>query len=288
MRNIVYIFCFLVWLMPSLVFATPAVKGVRGTRRLQVSPPLGPEPPKVKKCKKFMDPKAALLPNATIEPKTTLGPKSTIAPKATPEPRAIGLEPTVDPKSLDPNVADPVPTKEADTKATPEDECLEWEYVTDRKNGGSDQNIVSEPSYGSTTNSSKFQSINVDCGAIADDQGPTDTYSVSFNVNIDIVKDVPSSMRDIYSAMEKELQSKVAPRIADCSDGRRVLAQPSTKIVNVDFGKFEFDHSGKNHRYSPSVLNQSLSAYFLLKKILSLALWNCRLWFSISQGSCST
>lgn len=239
-------------LLPTLASAS-AVKGVRGIRKLQEPP--APKEDKVKKCKKFKEPKAA--PKGVADPKAAdpkLGdlkavsdtteeapapedateeapapkegaalPKEGVAPKATGDPK--------DPKAKE----DPKATAASDRSE--ELECLEWEE--DRSDSGS--SAIDDPAFGS---SSDFQSVNVDCDAIANDKGPTNTHSLSFMINMDVLKSADASLQDIYSAMEKELQMKVAPRVAGCSGGRMLASGQSSKIVHVDFGDMELDRKG--------------------------------------------
>ena len=252
----------LLCLLPTFASAG-AVKGVRGTKRFH---PVGRSLKEEKKCKKFKEPKA--VKETVGEPKavkeTVAGPKAmkeTVAePKAVKEtatePKAV-KETAPEPKAVKETVAEPKAVKEtvapkAEPKADKvgieaeeELECLEWEEASDRDDSSSDSTIVTEGAFGSTGTSTDFQSVNVDCDAIANDSGPTDTHSVSFSVNIDLLKDADTGLQDIYSAMEKELQTKVAPRVAGCSSGR-MLAEESSKIVNVDFGDFQFSNRGKN------------------------------------------
>ena len=273
MRSSLTILGLLLCLLPTLASAS-ALKGVRGTRRLQVeseSPsPKEPKDPKEKKCKKYAEPKAgpkvapetkatASDPMATdAEPKEAVAPKDPKDPKAAPESKATAGDPK-DPKA-----------KKADPKAAAQ-ECLEWEESSD---------VVSDPSFGST--STEFQSVNVDCEAIATDKGPTDTHSVSFMVNMDVLKDADTRLKSIYSAMEKELQSKIAPRIAGCS-GSRMLAEESSKIVYVDFGEMDLDNKGKigyNFRGQivlyVSFANQALINYFCHFLVSRLRLFACQ------------
>ena len=243
MRSFLTLFSLLVCFLPTL--ASPsALKGVRGSsKRLRPTVRVL----KDKKCKKFApapkaDPKAAKEGVAAPEPKakeaaSAPAPKAAKEAGAAPEPKAA-KEGAPAPKAT---AAEP---KELKVKEA-EPECLEWEEESDREDDGSGAEVVTDPTMGSTSTSTDFQSVNVDCDAIANDAGPTDTHSVSFSVNIDLLKDADSSLQSIYSAMEKELQSKVAPRVAGCSGGR-MLAEESTKIVNVDFGEFEFDNRGRN------------------------------------------
>lgn len=244
----------LLCLLPTFASAG-AVKGVRGTKRFQ---PTGRSLKEEKKCKKFKEPKA--VKETVGEPKAvkeTVGEPKAVKETVT-EPKAA-KETVAEPKAAKETVAEPKAAKEtvgepkadpkaADKKAVKAEEeleCLEWEEASDREDSSSDSTIVTEGAFGSTGTSTDFQSVNVDCDAIANDAGPTDTHSVSFSVNIDLLKDADSGLQDIYSAMEKEFQAKVAPRIAGCSSGR-MLAEESTKIVNVDFGDLEFSSRGKN------------------------------------------
>ena len=152
-------------------------------------------------------------------------------PKATKEPKE------------DPKAKEDPKHKEADkeiARAEEEAECLE--YYEDREGEGG-SSTISDPAFGST--GTNFDTVNVDCEAIANDEGPTDGNSVSFSVNFDVLKDADSKMSNIYAAMEEELQQKVAPRIAGCSSGRRLSGEELSKIVHVDFGKLEFDHQGE-------------------------------------------
>lgn len=223
-------------LLPTLASAS-AVKGVRGTRKLQE--PVALKGDKVKKCKKFKEPKAG--PKGVADPKAS-DPKLAAADKTgeAPAPKDGPIpEEAVAPKAT-PELKDPKAKKE-DPKAAAraeELECLEWEE--DRADGGS-SGVIDDPAFGS---SNEFQSVNVDCDAIANDKGPKDTHSLSFMINMDVLKDADASLQDIYSAMEKELQTKVAPRVAGCSRGRMLASGGSSKIVNVDFGEMELDRKG--------------------------------------------
>lgn len=258
MRSFLAVIALLVCFLAS----TSALKGVRGSSK-QFRPAVRnlQEEVKEKKCKKFKEPKA--VKESVADPKaakeTVADPKAikeTVAdPKATKEtvgdPKAT-KETVGDPKATSQSVADPKAAKETvgdpkaakdskDLKAVDEDECLEW----DRADDVGDSTIMTGGAMGSTGTSTDFQSVNVDCDAIANDAGPTDVHSVSFSVNMDLLKDADTGLNSIYSAMEKELQTKVAPRIAGCS-GSRMLAEESatSKIVHVDFGEFEMDNRG--------------------------------------------
>lgn len=236
MKSFLTIIALLVWL-PALASAS-ALKGVRGHKRaLQTAEPPAPADKMEKKCKKYAEPK--LDPKAKKED-----------PKATDD--KAGEAKAADPKATDPKAT----ADKADKEDKKEVECLEWfeEQGIDRDDEGG-SSVVTDPtmtSTGSTTSSSSFDQINVDCDAIANDKGPTDGHSVSFSVNIDVVKDDESTMNDIYSAMEKELQAKVAPRIAGCSSGRFLASgSQGSKIVHVDFGELEFDRRGKSCLFAP-------------------------------------
>lgn len=245
MRHVLAALCLLISLLPSIVSAGTGLKGVRGFRQLQAPSDDAKKGDKVKKCKKekAKEPKAEL--KIAGEQKAAKNPKEE-GPK---------LADDKDKKSSKEVETKSAKEAEAEAKADKEIECLEWEEedsdeVTDRGTEGSDGKVVTEPALGSTGSStsasSEFHSVNVDCDAIANGSGPTDAHSVSFSVNIDVLKDASTGMQAIYSAMEKELQNKVAPRIAGCSDGQASSTEETTKIINVDFGKLEFDHSGKS------------------------------------------
>jgi len=242
-----------------LVTHVAALKGVRGfpkkihtaTRSLQEE---APKDTKDKTCKKYKEPKSVkesttepkAVKEAITEPKAVAEPKQAVAePKDAQDPKDVKeaktgvLEALADkaaPKADKIAVADKADPK-ADAKAAVKEaelECLEWEE--DREDSGSE---VIEPVMGS----SEFAEVNVDCNAIANGAGPIDTHSVSFSVNMDLVKDADSGLQSLYSAMEKELQTKVAPRIAGCTSGR-LLSEESSKIVNIEIGEFQLDIAG--------------------------------------------
>lgn len=248
MRSFLTIFALLVW-VPTLASAS-AVKGVRGIKRSVV--PDATRNLKEKKCKKYAEPKAAA--HDLTDPKA----------KAS-DPKAKGANDKVDPKAADPKmkVSDKAAPGPKDTpkeeggeaKLGPKEaemareaECLEWEEASARDDEGSSAMVdpTMTSTGGTTTSTSEFDQINVDCDAIANDKGPTDTHSVSFSVNIDVLKSADARLSKIYDAMEQELQQKVAPRIAGCSSNRFLASGSSTtKIVHVDFGEMDFDHQGK-------------------------------------------
>ena len=224
------------------------MKGVRGHKRLSLEKP---RILKEKKCKKYKEPKAE--PKAVAEPKAMKD--KAIADKAekeAEETKAIKdkggrrryleeIEDAAEPKGP----PAPKATKE-DPKLAKEAECLEWEMIDDREDGAGAPIM--------TSTGTDLNSVNLDCSAIANDKGPTDTNSVSFMVNIDVVKETEATLSKIYKAMEQELQQKVAPRIAGCSSARKLAQSSSTKIVHVDFKGLEFDKGGTFVIPLPSIL----------------------------------
>lgn len=251
MKSFLALFALLVLL--SETASAASVKGVRGNKRSLVSHGRTLQKEKEKKCKKFAEPKAVadkLDPKAT-DPKATDGklanPKAAEDPKAG-DPKMKEATKEATKETLAPKATpEPKEDKKATDLALEEAECLEWEEFESRSDEGSEAMVdPTMTSTGSTTMSSEFDQINVDCDAIANDNGPTDVHSVSFSVNIDVLKDAESKLNDIFDGMEKELQQKVAPRIAGCSSSGRFLASDdsSSKIVHVDFGEMEFDHQG--------------------------------------------
>lgn len=172
------------------------------------------------KCKKAAA-KAAVLPQkASLPPKATSNPPKEAGlhdPKANP---AVHATPNGLPSSAS-RVPPPPPTPE---------ECLLLEV-------------------------SNLADVVVDCDAILEDRGPQGGGAVewvSYTVDLDILKAESSGLGAIFNDMGKDLQTKVAPRVAGCNEqqadrrSRRLLGEENAyKIVNVDFGTLDLDPRGK-------------------------------------------
>jgi len=213
MTNYSFLLILLSVSMPAMAAPrNPQLKGVRRGLATPSNSQNGPPPHAEKKCLKKA-PKASPATKDSLPPKENSPldgppPKESFPPKDSPPPK----------ESLAPK--DPLPPKEGPEEGEPvwEEECVEW--------------------------STDFGKAMLDCDAVAADKGPRSTDWVSFSVNIDVLKKSGIGMDQLYDSMEKELQAKVAPTVAGCSDTRR-LNNGTASIVNVDFGEFKFDQQGK-------------------------------------------